>query len=341
VFKKAFHASPTTVALATSPDNRLIDVNDTWLHLTGYSRDAVIGRTPLELGLLDDPQDFDRINERVLANNGRLRDFECRFRSSDHRLIVGLVSIEQFEVEQQAFRIVMIADVTALRQAEATLSQVTQNVIEAQEWERLRIARDLHDDIGQRLAVWQFTMDRLLQDVRGGSSDVEARLHDLQAQARSISADLQSLSRELHSPTLSLISIDKSLKRLCQEMGARLDIRVDFTTSRVPASIPSDVSLCLFRVLQEALTNIVKHSGTRRAVVRLAGTGDTIEMTIRDFGQGLSAWSAVTNVGIGLLTMRERVAIVKGTFSISSPPDGGLEIDIRIPVAPATNRPIA
>ena len=339
VFKKAFHASPMTVALATSPDNRLIDVNDTWLRVTGYNRNAVIGRTPLDLGLLEDPRDFDRINDRVRANHGHLRDFECRFRSADRRLIVGLVSIEQFEVEQQTFRIVMVADITALRQAEATLSQVTQNVIEAQEWERLRIARDLHDDIGQRLAVWQFTMDRLLHDVQHGAPQVEPRLHDLQKQARSIAADLQSLSRELHSPTLSLIRIDKSLKRLCEEVGARLGIHVDFTSSHVPQNVAPEVSLCLFRVLQEALANVVKHSGTRRAIVHLAGTGAAVEMKVRDFGHGLSPDSAATSVGIGLVTMRERVAMVKGTFSIASPSDGGLEIEIRLPLEAPTASP--
>src|SRR5947207_4390167 len=122
----------------------------------------------------------------------------------------------------------LFQDVTGHRHAEQLLQvlrdrfrKLTRNVIEAQEWERLRIARDLHDDVGQRLVIWQLAMDRVRRDLSPVAPHFDMRLEELQKQARSISTDLQALSHELHSPALSLLSIDKSLKRLCDDMSTR------------------------------------------------------------------------------------------------------------------------
>jgi PAS domain S-box-containing protein len=232
-------------------------------------------------------------------------------------------------------------DVTAHRHVEHVLQvlrdrfrKLTHNVIEAQEWERLRIARDLHDDIGQRMVIWQLALDRIRRELATAAPQFSARLEELQKQARTLSADLQALSHELHSPSLSLLSIDKSLKRVCDDMSTRLGMQIDFKGWHVPRSIPADVSLCLFRVLQEALTNVVKHSGTTAAVVRLVGTPGAIELQVRDFGPGVPPERIAMTPGLGLMTMRERVAILRGTFSIESPPDGGTEIDVRLPLEP-------
>jgi PAS domain S-box-containing protein len=210
--------------------------------------------------------------------------------------------------------------------------KLTRNAIEAQEWERLRIARDLHDDIGQRMVIWQLAMDRMRRDVLAVAPQFEAGLEELQKQARSLSADLQVLSHDLHSPALSLLSIDKSLKRLCDDMSTRFGLEIEFNSWHVPRSLPPNVSLCLYRVLQEALTNVVKHSGSARAVVRLTGTPDAIVLKVRDYGSGVAAEHLAITAGLGLLTMRERVAMVKGTFAIISPPDGGTGIEVRIPL---------
>jgi PAS domain S-box-containing protein len=219
-----------------------------------------------------------------------------------------------------------------LRVLRRRFRKLTRNVIEAQEWERLRIARDLHDDIGQRMVSWQLAIDRVRRDLSPVTPQLDERIEELQKQARSISADLQALSHELHSPALTLLSIDKSLKRLCDDMSTRLGLHIDFNGWHVPRSIPPNVSLCLFRVLQEALTNVVKHSGTTRAVVRLIGTPDAIALKVRDFGSGVSPHGLATTPGLGLTTMRERVAMVHGTLAIISPPGGGTEIEVRVPI---------
>ena len=333
LFFKTFQLSPLAKVLSTARENRLIEVNNAWTRLTGYTRKEAIGRTPAELELFDDPMDFGRLNAAIEAGDGRLRDVECRFRARDGRLTVGSLSAEDFDVEGTTMRMVVVADITALRDAEAMVSKVTQSMIEAQEWERLRIARELHDDVGQRLAVWQLEMDRAVDSLNGAPAAAAVhKMRELQRECRTIAADLQALSRELHSPALSLLSIDKSLKRLCMDVSTRSGVDVEFRSSHVPRSVPAEVSLCLFRVLQEALNNAVKHSGTPRVVVRLTGTAGAIELRARDFGTGVADERAHTARGLGLITMRERVALVNGRFCLLSPSDGGTEIDIRIPL---------
>jgi PAS domain S-box-containing protein len=361
---RAFQASPTTIAFSSVRENRLIKVNNTWVRMTGYTPEEAIGHTPLELELFEDPNDFNRLNSEIEANGGSLHNVECRFRSRDGRLIIGSLSVEEFEVEGTALRMSVVADVTPLREAEAVISKVTQSMIEAQEGERLRIARELHDDIGQRLTMWQLELNRVVEDLNAMPRSVAGRtravhtpagrvrdpqrqtrtiavrelrrrvskMRDIQQRARNIATDLQTLSRELYSPALSLVGIDKSLRRLCADMSTHTGVEIEFTASKMPSSLPAEVSLCLFRVVQEALNNSIKHSGTPRIVVRLSGTPQGIGLHVRDFGTGVSEQPLKTTAGLGLVTMRERVAMVHGTFSIVSPPGGGSEIQVRIPL---------
>jgi signal transduction histidine kinase len=129
--------------------------------------------------------------------------------------------------------------------------------------------------------------------------------------------------------------VDKVLGELCADAGRRLNMSVDFSSRSVPRVVGTDTSVCLFRVLQEGLTNAARHSGTRRMRVTLWGTPGAIHLRIRDFGHGFSVEAATNGgrMGLGLLTMRERVALVNGTFSINSKPQRGTCIDVTVAVA--------
>ena len=332
-FSRAFDASPVTVALSTAQENRLIDVNDTWVRLTGYSRDEAIGRTPVELGIVSADQ-FQRIGAQLAAQHGSVRNVECRLRMRDGRLVIGSVSADEFEVHGRSLRIVAMVDVTALRHAEDTLSRVSQALIDTQEKERLRISNALHDDVGQRLAAWQMAIDRLARDHRPSMHDVADGLAELRKQASDIATAVRDLSREMHSPSLSLLSVDKVLSELCTDTAKRLEMRVDFSSRRVPRLVGTETAVCLFRVLQEGLTNATRHSGTRRMRVTLWGTPGAVHLRIRDFGHGFSVEAAMNGAGtgLGLITMRERVALVNGTLSINSKPQRGTCIDVTVPV---------
>ena len=220
-------------------------------------------------------------------------------------------------------------DVTAQRHAEATLSKVTQTMIEAQERERFRIAKELHDDVAQGLTVLHLGMERLKTCVPSAGTGFTEQLEKLQAEAKRISISVRTLSFDLDVPTLGLLAIDRALERLCDDVMARRGITIQCTISRLPRSVPHDVALVLFRVVQDAL-NLPDHTGTDPARLALTGAPGAIHLNIRDLGRVRIDES---DAGLRLLKMRERVAMVYGTFAIASPSEQETEIEIRIPVA--------
>jgi PAS domain S-box-containing protein len=331
--------SPIAIA-NTDSRHRIRYCNPAFEKLFGYRASEALGRK-LELvvgferdrgvaAALRRAREGRRIHLRTRARRKDQSTLEVEFHgvpATPNEMVSGLWALfqdvtERYNVEQQLRG--------SIKDAEAMLSKVTRTMIHAQESERLRIARELHDDVGQRLALWQLGMDRLKRELHAAPRDITARMDDLRKQATRISDDLQALSRELYSPVLSLLPIDQALNRLCEEMSTRFGIAVGFASRHVSVSVPAEVSLCLFRVLQEMLTNTASHSEPRRVSVTLTGAADTIHLAIRDFG-----WARTDEIkgDLLLVKMRERVAMVKGTFAIASPPDGGTEIDIRIPLS--------
>jgi len=228
----------------------------------------------------------------------------------------------------------MVADVTARKLAEEALSKVGGRLIEAQEEERRWIARELHDDINQRLALLANDLEMMEQDPPDSAVEVRNRIHEHLRRVHEIGTDVQAISHRLHPSKLQYLGIVAAAKGFCQELSEQHKAAIDFTHADIPLTLPEEISLCLFRVLQEALHNAVKHSGARHFEVQLRGAPGEIQLVIRDPGVGFDSEEALTNNrGLGLISMRERISLVGGTFSITSEPQWGTEINIRIPLS--------
>jgi PAS domain S-box-containing protein len=227
----------------------------------------------------------------------------------------------------------MVADVTERKLAEEALSKIGGRLIEAHEEERSRIARDLHDDIGQRLALLINDVDGLEKDLPDSAVKVRNRLHEQLKRAHEIASDVQAMSHQLHSSKLRYLGIAAAAKSFCQELSGQHSVEIDFTHSDIPPTVPEEISLCLFRVMQEALHNAAKYSGVRHFEVELRGASDGIDLTVRDAGLGFDTEAMVNNRGLGLVSMHERVNLVKGTFSIDSRPGRGTTIHVRLPLS--------
>jgi signal transduction histidine kinase len=227
----------------------------------------------------------------------------------------------------------MAADITERKQAEQALSAARIKLIEAQEKERSRIARELHDDISQRLALLTVELDQLRHGTIDLADEVRGRLNELRGDAAEIAADVQHLSHELHSARLEYLGITAAMKSFCRGFAEKKGVEVDFKAQDIPRSLPPEVSLCLFRVLQEALHNSAKHSGAGIFEVRLWGTLDDICLTVRDSGVGFDSTAVRENHGIGLISMEERLKLVNGTFSVDSQPNLGTTIHARVPLS--------
>ena len=226
-------------------------------------------------------------------------------------------------------------DITERKLAEAALVDVNRRLIEAQERERARIARDLHDDIGQRLALLAVELEQLQQNPRN-LHEIRGRISQLQEQASEIASDIQSLSHELHSSKLEHLGIAAAMRGLCHEFSEQQQVEIEFQTQDLPVTLSPDISLCLFRVLQESLHNSLKHSGVLHFEVRLWGTSSETHLTISDSGAGFDRDAAETNRGLGLISMEERLKLLNGTLSIETQPKRGTTIHARIPFSSGT-----
>jgi signal transduction histidine kinase len=155
---------------------------------------------------------------------------------------------------------------------------------------------------------------------------------EFQKQISEIAADIQSLSHELHSAKLQYLGIAGAMRGFCQEFGEQQKLEIDFNAHDLPSPLSPDITLCLFRVLQEALHNSAKHSRVRHLEVRLWGTSDEIHLTVKDSGVGFDREAAKESRGLGLISMEERLKLVNGTLSIDSQPKRGTTIHARVPV---------
>jgi len=236
-----------------------------------------------------------------------------------------------FDAEGKMLRVIgMVADVSDIKRAEEAVSGMTRKLIEAQEQERARIARELHDDINQRLALLAIGFDELRTKHDDLPRKVRDRIHELQQQTRDISTDLHALSHELHSSTLDYLGIARAMTSWCSEFGEHQKLEIHFKNGDVQ-KVPQEISLCLFRVLQEAVHNAAKHSGVKRVEVELAEKLGEIHLMVSDSDKGFDIEATKQRGGLGLTSMQERVRLVGGTIVIDSQPLVGTTIHVCVP----------
>lgn len=229
-------------------------------------------------------------------------------------------------------------DVTERKHAEEALSTVGRRLIEAHEEERTWIGRELHDDINQRLALLAVELDQWKKS--DSRSNFSEHLTHAQTRIVEISRDVQGLSHRLHSSKLDYLGLASAAKSFCKEFSENAKVEIQFKQSAVP-TIPKDVSLCLFRVLQESLQNAVKYSGVQTLKVDLRGTSDGIELSVSDNGKGFDEHEAFSRQGLGLISMRERLQMVHGRLEIKTQPGAGTTIFARVPFASVEFRAMA
>jgi len=223
-------------------------------------------------------------------------------------------------------------DVTEQKIAQEALESVSGRLIEAQEKERTRIARDLHDDICQRLALLSMELEQANRCLNESPAVANERLEEIQLQCSEIAGDVQALSHQLHSSKLDYLGIVAGIRGLCKEFAKQHKVQVNFTDENVPRHLPKDVSLCLFRVAQEALHNAVKHSGTTQFAVLLKRLGSEVQLEVADKGVGFEVEAAKGERGFGLVSMQERVHLVHGRLSVESAPGAGTRIIATAPL---------
>jgi signal transduction histidine kinase len=231
-----------------------------------------------------------------------------------------------------------VQDITERKAAEKAVRHMSGRLITAHEEERRRIARELHDDLSQRMALLQINVEQFEQGAAGISSKAREKLHNITEIASEISSDIHNLSHQLHPTKLDIIGLVPSLTSFCREFSESHQLRVQFSHEHIPHQIPKGVTLCLFRIVQEALRNVVKHSGAPEVNVDLSGLGDRIELCVSDSGVGFDPESEKGKEGLGLLSMSERLRLIGGDLTVESEPSHGTRIRVRIPLPASGNQ---
>jgi PAS domain S-box-containing protein len=229
-------------------------------------------------------------------------------------------------------------DITERKLAEQEREELAGRLIDAQEQERSRLARELHDDFNQRLAVLAIDLERCAEIMSHSPAKASERMLELWNRASEIGADLHTLSHQLHSTTLQSLGLILGVGAFCDEFSQQQGIQVDLAHENIPRSVPPDVALCLFRVVQEGLRNVKKHSGSSRAEVRLEGSDDAIHLSLFDHGVGFDQFDPSTHAGLGMRSMEERLRLIGGRFEVQSASMKGTRIDVWVPLKPALER---
>jgi PAS domain S-box-containing protein len=458
-FSKAFRHSPMAVSIASAYDNRFIDVNETFVKRTGWSRDEVIGRTPIDLGLWVEPEVSTATLKRLLSGEV-IRNLEFNARMKNGEIRTSLGSKELIKIDGEPCVLSVIADISDLKRAEATLreseerfrlvantapvmiwmsgvdklctyfnlpwleftgrsmeaemgngwaegvhpkdltqsldtytkafdkrepfqmeyrlqrydgeyrwlldsgvprfnadgsfagyigsaidvtdrkaaeealSMVGRRLIEAHDEERAWLAREIHEDISQRLCALTLILRQLSDGKQTSVLEIRKGIKKSIQLAFDLGIDMHALSRRLYSSRLEYFGLTVAADGYCRELSNQYGAEIDLHTDDIPKDLPQEISLCAFRVLQEALQNAIKHSGSQHIDVSLSYRSDEIALTVRDSGIGFNPAEAMKGRGLGLISMKERLKLVDGEIFIESQADSGTTVHARVPLCP-------
>jgi PAS domain S-box-containing protein len=308
-------------------------LNEQWVVFTGSDKSARHGDTWAASIHPDDLPKASDLLSKALRSHKPFSN-ECRLRRQDgvYRWMFGVASPRVNGDGSFAGFIGSAVDVTDQKIAREVLEKVSGQLIHAQEKERRRLARELHDDICQKLAMLSLKIEKVSKGWGRGQMSVTDQLEQIWQQCSNLTGDVQALSHELHPSILDNLGLATAVKSFCREVSEQSAVVVEFVGKNIPDSLPREVALSLFRVVQEGVRNAIKHSGQRHFEVRIEGTSSELELEVSDEGVGFDAANRNNGGGLGLVSMAERIHQVNGTFTIDSQPNAGTRIHACVPL---------
>jgi len=331
-FRLVANTAPVMI-WSSGPDQLCDYFNQTWLKFTGRSLLAELGNGWAE-GV--HPEDVKACMSTYTKSFHARQPFEMEYRLRRHDGVYRWIcdaAVPRFN-ENGSFAgyIGSCTDITDRKLAEGVLSTVGRRLIEAHEEERSRIARELHDDINQRLALLANGLQEYEQVTSSGNDWSQKKdLHELWQLTNDIATDIQHISHQLHPSKLHYLGLAAAVRDLCHEFSKQHKFEVDCVVRELPPDLEEGISLSLFRTVQESLRNVVKHSRARHVKVAMTHQSSVVELTISDDGIGFDPELARNSHGLGLVSMRERLRSVSGELSIWSKPSLGTQVRGTVP----------
>jgi len=323
----------TPLGIIIKDENQLVRFcNPAFEHMFLYTQEEIQGKNLDDLIASHDRQQATQLSHAV--QDGGVVHTTARRRRKDGTMIdVELHGVKLFSGESFVGAFAIYQDITERRRSEEKLISLRNRLARAQEEERARIARDLHDDTGQRLALLSIDLEQLKQASEKVKSSLTHQLEALVKAASEITSDVHNVSRRLHPSQVELLGLPKALANFCKDFAVRNAMEIVFVDAGLPKRPPQDAALCLFRVAQEAVRNVQKHSGASRALVRVDEISGSMRLRVSDEGGGFDPDATDVTQGLGLLSMQERLHSLGGELFIHSRPGGGTCIEACIPLS--------
>ena len=346
-FRRVFEEGPLGLALV-GKDFHFVKVNSALCQLLGYPEASLLQMTFADVTYPDDLQADVELAERLFRGEIPFFTLRKRYVKKNGEIIwINLTaSIIHNQHGEPMHGLAMIEDITEVKRAQEVENQLASdlaasrdeiralaaNLIRAQEDERRRVSRELHDQICHQLGYLASEIGNLA-DSPLGPENLRANLTAIRARVVRTSQETHHIAYQMHTAILKDLGLVASLKALCRQFSDQYsDIVVDFENSGPPTSIPSEVATCLYRVAQEGLQNVAKHSGAKNVSVRLGLKNGAVVLTIQDDGAGFDPKSVKSHRGLGLISMRERAHAEDGQLTITSRPGRGTQITLEIPL---------
>jgi PAS domain S-box-containing protein len=332
-FRMLTNATPALIWMCDQ-DGKVTYLNERRLAFTGRLPKAGYDGTWTEYVHPDDLKNvLDTLTRALERHEPFSEEYRLRRHDGVYRWVFDVASPRVDGEGTFAGFIGSAVDITDQKLAQEALQKLSGRLIEAQEKERSRIARDLHDDISQKLALLAIELERANGSVYGSPATTKESLQEIHQHCMDIAHDVQSLSHQLHYSKLDCLGLVVAIRSFCKELAKQHGLSIEFRDENVPSNLAQDISLCLLRVAQEALHNAVKYSGMSQFAVSLSARANELQLVVQDEGAGFDVEAAKGNHGLGLASMQERVNLVNGRLHVESRPGQGTRIVACVPVA--------
>lgn len=348
LFSHLFDQASIGVAIE-SQEGRLVSVNPALCAILGYTREELLQLSCLSLSHPQDVEAEKPLFNELVSGSRLSYEIEKRFFKKDGVVTWGHVYVSLLRQPGQKAPLIigMLEDVTArktaelqlqtsessLKQRDRELRKLAGRLIQAQDAERQRISRELHDDIGQEVSELADGFEALDQEIMNlQMPGLSAKVRYLRERASELATDIHTLSHDLHSSRLQHLGLASALKEIIEKLTSQHHIGVDFRSYALQQRLPDSLALCLYRIAQEALNNVVRHSKASLVEIEIAQMENEIVLRIRDNGAGFDM--TVPSAGIGLTSMKERAHLVGGSLQITSSAEWGTEVSALVPNGP-------
>lgn len=335
-FSIAFNSNPMLASISMLEGGRFLAVNDSFVALTGYSREEAIGHTALELNLWPDPEDRRNVMDK-LKKETRVRDFEAaiRLKSGEERVL--LLSIEKIELDGQVCLLHVADDITLRKRAEQALRALSARLNSAREEEGTRIAREIHDELGGALTGLKWDLekiDKTLNSLAEGLqlAEVRNRIGSMTTLIETTINTVRRIAAELRPGVLDDLGLVAAIEWQIEQFQLRSGLKCHWTNNANEIELDREKATAVFRILQEILTNVLRHAQASNLYVKLARSKHYFEVEVKDDGRGITESQRINPRSLGLLGMKERAALVGGDVRVTGKEGAGTTVVVRVPL---------